>query len=66
MPVAGGKGSLHRLDAKEPRRNVSKEHPALTKRMRKLTRGLYEAARYITNNNPRLEGEEATIARAVK
>jgi phosphoglycerol transferase MdoB-like AlkP superfamily enzyme len=64
MPVTGGKGSLHRLDSEEPRRDVSQQHREEAERMRTLTRGLYEAARYITNNNPRLKGERPTVAQA--
>jgi len=64
MPVTGGKGSLHRLNNDEPRQDMSKQQPAVAKRMRELTRGLYESARYITNNNPRLEDEEQAVTRA--
>jgi len=65
MPVAGNKGTLHRLDSDDPRQDVSTQHPELAEKMKSLTRGLYESARYITNNNPRLEDEEQAVAQAV-
>jgi len=64
MPVRGGKGSLHRLYEGEPRKDLSKELPEVAKRMRELTRGLYETARYVTNNNPRLEDEQKAVTQA--
>jgi phosphoglycerol transferase MdoB-like AlkP superfamily enzyme len=66
MPITGGKGSLYRLGSEEPRRDVSKQQPEQAEQMRELTQGLYEAARYITNNNPRLEGGQPAAVQAVK
>lgn len=53
MPITAKQGALHRLDSKEPRQDVSSEQPQQAEKMRELTRALYEAARYITNNNPK-------------
>jgi hypothetical protein len=53
MPINAKQGTLHRLDSDEPRNDVSAEHPKQAEKMRELTRALYEAARYITNNNPK-------------
>jgi phosphoglycerol transferase MdoB-like AlkP superfamily enzyme len=57
MPLNGnGKGeSLHRLHSDEPRMNLIEQYPQQARQMERLTRGLYESARYISNNNPRLE-----------
>lgn len=66
MPVAGGQGSLYQLDSEDPRQDISKQQPELARQMRGLTRGLYESARYITNNNPRLENEQQATAQATK
>ncbi len=64
MPLSGGEGTLHRIASEEPRENVSAQHPALAEQMKTLTRGLYESARYITNNNPRLEGKTPVLSQA--
>ncbi len=66
MPVTGDKGALYKLDNDDPRQDVSAQHPELAERMKTLTRGLYESARYITNNNPRLEDEAPAVAQAGK
>jgi hypothetical protein len=63
MPIDGDEGALYRLDSEEPRQDVSSQHPELAEEMKRLTRGLYESARYITNNNPRLEDEGKVIAK---
>ncbi|WP_428634806.1 hypothetical protein, partial [Sedimenticola sp.] len=53
MPVTAKQGTLHRLNSDEPRQDVSTEQPQQAEKMRELTRALYEAARYISNNNPK-------------
>lgn len=64
MPVNSNEGSLHRLDSEEPRQDVSSQHPELAEKMKKLSRGLYESARYISNNNPRLKEETPALTQA--
>ncbi len=53
MPVTAKQGTLHRLNSDEPRQDVSAEQPQQAEKMRELTRALYEAARYISNHNPK-------------
>ncbi len=53
MQIKAKQGKLYRLDSEEPRNDVSAKHPQQAEKMRELTRALYEAARYITNNNPK-------------
>ena len=66
MPIDAEAGSLHRLDSDEPRRDISRQYPELAEEMKRLTRGLYESARYITNNNPRLDDGGKLIAQTGK
>jgi phosphoglycerol transferase MdoB-like AlkP superfamily enzyme len=65
MPLDGKGGNLYRLANEDPREDISAEMPEQAKRMRHLTRGLYETARYITNNNPRLNSKQ-TVAQTVE
>ena len=53
MPISAKKGKLYRLDSDDPRQDVSAEQPQQAEKMHELTRALYEAARYITNHNPK-------------
>lgn len=61
MPVDGKTGQLYRLDNELPRKDVSAEHPELAERMQRMTRALYETARYVSKNNPKL-GTSPVIA----
>jgi phosphoglycerol transferase MdoB-like AlkP superfamily enzyme len=54
MPLQGNGKSLHRIYSDEPRQNLIGLYPEQAQQMETLTRGLYESARYISNNNPRI------------
>ncbi len=63
MPLHGkGAGQLHPLYSDEPRLDVSKQYPQRAQKMEALTQAIYEGARYISNNNPRIENAMALAA----
>ncbi len=55
MPLRGEGKQLHRLYGDKPRENLIKQYPQRAQQMETLTSTLYESARYISNNNPRIE-----------
>ncbi len=55
MPLQGEGKQLHRIHSDEPRQNLIEQYPQQAQQMEALTRGLYESARYISSNNPRIE-----------
>jgi phosphoglycerol transferase MdoB-like AlkP superfamily enzyme len=59
MPLQGEGKQLHRIHSDTPRDNLIKQYPQQAQQMEALTRGLYESARYISSNNPRLENATA-------
>ncbi|MCW8917858.1 MAG: LTA synthase family protein [Gammaproteobacteria bacterium] len=62
MPLQGSGKSLHRIHSDEPRQNLLDHYPQQAERLERLTRGLYESARYISNNNPHIARGEAVAA----
>jgi phosphoglycerol transferase MdoB-like AlkP superfamily enzyme len=62
MPLQGGGKSLHRIHSDEPRQNLLEHYPQQAEQLERLTRGLYESARYISNNNPHIERGELAAA----
>jgi phosphoglycerol transferase MdoB-like AlkP superfamily enzyme len=62
LSLHNGKKQLHRIHSDEPRENLIELYPQRASEMEALTRGLYESARYISNNNPRLENATALAA----
>lgn len=60
--LQSGKKQLHRLHSDQPLENLLAQYPERAARMEALTRGLYESARYISNNNPHLENASQLAA----
>lgn len=54
MHLDGSGRLLQRIHAEDPRPNLIEDHPERARRMHDLTRSLYEATRYIANNNPKI------------
>ncbi len=57
MHLDGTGRLLQRVHAEDSRPNLINDHPERARQMQDLTRGLYEATRYIANNNPK-QGKE--------
>lgn len=53
MHLDGTGRLLQRVHAEDTRPNLINDHPQRAGQMHDLTRGLYEATRYIANNNPK-------------
>ena len=49
---------LYKIDSKDPMTDHSKEHPELFKKMKELTLGIYETAKYIPYFNKRQDAHE--------
>lgn len=48
---ANGPGSLHRLDAADPRENVASQYPAQAERMDNYTKAIFETVKYMRYHN---------------
>ena len=62
MSLQGKSQQLHRIHSDEPRENLIEQYPQQAEQMRALTRALYESARYVSNNNPRIENATQLVA----
>ncbi len=49
--VQGNRGSLHRIDADEPRRNLDQRYPERAAELGRVTRAYYETARWMLSHN---------------
>lgn len=49
----GSDASLHAMDSPTPRKDISSQHPEEFRKLRQLTRGAYETARYMLYDNVR-------------
>ncbi|MFA5632126.1 MAG: sulfatase-like hydrolase/transferase [Porticoccaceae bacterium] len=56
MNYDGSDASLHAMDSATPRDDISAQHPEVFERLRQLTRGAYESARYMLYDNVRKSG----------
>lgn len=55
IPYGGGRGTLVKHVDGQDNINVKDQYPEKYKEMEALTKGLYESARYLLNNNPRMD-----------
>lgn len=62
LSLQNGEKQLHRIHSDDPRENLIEQYPQRASQMEALTRGIYESARYISNNNPRLENATTLAA----
>lgn len=58
----GANSELFQLGTDTPRENVIAQHPELAEKMRRLTLGIYETAKYVVNNNSREQAAEFAAA----